>query len=107
MGPEVEKSTRKKGYAPSKDSGDYKISSIEIEEAENGVVVNCCYSLTDEAKDKVMKSSGEKYVPYDVERYREKNVFESKAKAKKHIVSELNAMWNDGASPEDEDGDEE
>lgn len=84
--------TRKKRYEPDDDK-DYKLTSVSIDEAENGVVVCCSYDLTDEAEAKVKKSGGSKYdygccSP-------EKHVFQSKQEAKAFITAEFDKLWSE------------
>lgn len=87
----METTTRKKRYAPTDD--DYDICCIRLEPAENGVTVICEYRLKDDAKGKMKK--GDSYVPYDIERVTESNVFEKKADAKAFISAELDEVWSD------------
>ena len=84
--------TRKKKYEP--EDEDYELSNIGIEDAENGVVISCRYRLTDEAKAKIKKSSGDNYPSfYSYEDGDEKHVFEDRAAAMKFINDELKEMW--------------
>lgn len=103
---ETETKTRKKGYAPT--DADYDLCCIEIDEAENGVVVNCRYKLKPEIEAKMnsQRSSGMD-VPYSSwDSDREKHVFEDKKAAMAFIQGELNEMWGNGASDNDDKGDE-
>lgn len=94
--PDAEKVTRKKAYAPT--DGDYKISSVNLEEAENGVSVICRRELTDEGKKKIMKSTGQEHVSYELTSKSDRYVFEDKGEAAKFIASELDGMWSSGSS---------
>lgn len=100
--------TRKKGYVPD-DNKDYDLCSIEISEAENGVVVSCRYTLNKTAKAKVEKSraAGASCPYYDSYGDQEKHVFEDKAAAVKFINSELTSMWGNGSSADADSGDSE
>lgn len=85
--PVGEKVSRKKKYEPIDD--DYKLSSLSIDDAENGVVVSCSYRLNDEASEKMRKSdnySGGWCEP-------DKHVFEKKNDAKAFIMSEIDALF--------------
>ena len=95
-----EKSTRVKHYAPV--DKDYVLTGIDIEEAENGVVICCKYGLTEEAEEKIKKTGQSKYDVLGYNGDREKHVFEDKAEAMKFIDSELDAMWGDTGDEEDE-----
>lgn len=79
---------RKKKYVPTKN--DYKLTSVRIEDAENGVVVECSYSLKKEVSDK-MKKDGY----YDTWEPPRRHVFENKEDAKTFILGELNELWAD------------
>ncbi len=96
--------TRKKRYEPTDD--DYDIAGIEIDEAENGVVITCRYKLKPEVEAKMRKASENggpsPYSYCDFDSNREKHVFETQDAAKKFIMSELNDMWGDGATGDDE-----
>ena len=79
----------KKKYQPTDD--DWKLSGVNIEDAENGVMVSCNYQLTDEAREKMHKSEN-----YSSDyRMPEKHVFESQAKAKVFVIEELNRLWKE------------
>jgi hypothetical protein len=82
-----EKSTRKKKYEPTDD--DWKLSSVSIEDAENGVCVSCSYNLTDDAREKTRKSDNY------ISDYRSpvKHVFEDKSGAKTFIIKELDRLF--------------
>ena len=86
-----EKTKRTKGYAPT--DGDWDLSRIGIEEAENGVVISCGYKLKDEIRDKMNKQSAQGVSCGSTYRDDAKHVFETKDAAKKFIIDELNAMW--------------
>ncbi len=98
-----EKVIRKKQYAPDDDK-DWRICGIRIEDAENGVSVECCYELKPEVKAKIEKGKGQglDYPYYGQER--ENYVFNDYADAKEHILNELNQLWNEKG---DDDGDED
>ncbi len=102
--PAAEKTTRTKAYVPDSEK-DYDLTSIRIGEAENGVVVECGYSLKQSVKDKMSKASqamgNGSYISDYCEP--EKHVFEDKQKAKEFIMSELDGMWGDGGSDDGDD----
>ena len=87
-----EQVTRKKGYVPDDDK-DYELCEIEIEHAENGVVVCCRYKLTEDAQKKMKASKGEGFYCDSYGSDRERHVFEDKVEAKKFIAAELDALW--------------
>jgi hypothetical protein len=87
-----EKTTRRKGYQP-KDE-DYHIERISIDEAENGVMIRCSYTLNEDVKDKMKKQrDGGLEVPYWGGCEDETHVFQSKEEAKNFILGELNELW--------------
>lgn len=85
---DVEKVVRKKKYEP--EDKDYELRGIDIDDAENGVVVACRYEIKQSVKEKMRKS--DQYP--DSYCAPEKHVFESKDDAKKFIMSELDEMWS-------------
>ncbi len=86
--------SRKKMYVPDSEK-DYDLTRIGISEAENGVVIECGYTLKQSVKDKMSKMSQSMGNGGYVSDYCEpdKHVFESKADALAFITGELNDMW--------------
>lgn len=86
--------TRKKRYEPTDD--DYELTRVSFDKAENGIVVNCGWTIKDEVKDMMRKKNdgmcgfGGEYYPD------EKHVFEKMADAKAFVMKELNSLWPDG-----------
>lgn len=89
---DTERTIEKKKYVPDDDK-DYRLRSISIDDAENGVVVTCCYKLTDEAQAKVKKSGGDTW-NYDSCNNDEKRVFEDKADAQSFINDEVASLFS-------------
>lgn len=88
------KSSRKKGYTPDDDK-DYRLSRINLEEAENGIVIECSYDLKDEAKTKMRASEQQGLYCGSTYCEPERHVFTDQAEAKAFIVSELDSLWAD------------
>lgn len=84
----AEEVTRKKKYEPTDD--DYDLTSVRIEQAENGVVVNCGYRIKESVANKMKKAEPGYYPGYCED---EKHVFEDESSAKEFIMGELNALW--------------
>ena len=91
---EDEKTTRVKKYEPT--DSDFELNRISISYAENGVVIECGYSVKDEIKDKMRKQAQKMGVScsfWEYENDSEKHVFQSKSEAKSFIIGELDEMW--------------
>jgi hypothetical protein len=83
---------RKKRYEPV--DGDWQLRGFNVDEADNGVVVNCDYRLNDKTKKRV-EADGKAGLGH-VDCYKSaKKVFQDKSEAKTFIIGELDKLWGE------------
>lgn len=94
ISPQGEKVTRKRQYVPDDDK-DYQLSRINIDDAENGVVIKCGYRLKDAVRDKLRADGGDIYKYEGYGNDDEQHVFENKQDAKAFIAAELDTLFGE------------
>lgn len=80
-----ETQTTVKSYKPA--DSDYVLTGIRLEPAKNGVIVNCDYTMSDEARSKACKSGC-----YDTYREPEKTIFEDYDGVIAYVTKELGKL---------------